>query len=292
MSVLSLSRLQFAVTITFHFIFVPLTLGLSILVAWMETKYVRSGDEMYRTMAKFWGRLFLINFALGVVTGITMEFQFGMNWADYSRYVGDIFGIPLAIEATAAFFLESTFVGLWVFGWNEGLEARPSPGDLDRGHRVHSVRLLDLAGQRLDADAGRVHPAQRPGRDRGPRGRPHQLVRLGDVCPHHRSRDMCWRRFFVVGVSAYHLLRRRDASFFKASFRMAAAFGLAQLDSRGGHRRPQRGSGGGTPAGEARRLGVPLGDAGQRSLRPLSLAGLKKREKRLRAWGRSRAVSA
>ena len=119
MDVLTLSRLQFAVTAMFHFIFVPLTLGLSILVAYMESRYVSTGDEMYLKMTKFWGKLFLINFALGIVTGITLEFQFGMNWAEYSRYVGDIFGAPLAIEATVAFFLESTFIGLWIFGWNK-----------------------------------------------------------------------------------------------------------------------------------------------------------------------------
>jgi cytochrome d ubiquinol oxidase subunit I len=117
-TVLLLSRLQFAITAAFHFIFVPLTLGLSILVAFMESRYLATGDKDYLRMAKFWGRLFLINFALGVVTGITMEFQFGMNWAEYSRYVGDIFGSPLAIEATVAFFLESTFLGVWIFGWN------------------------------------------------------------------------------------------------------------------------------------------------------------------------------
>ncbi len=119
MDVVALSRLQFAITSAFHFIFVPLTLGLSILVAWMETCYVRSGNAVWLRMAKFWGKLFLINFALGIVTGITMEFQFGMNWAEYSRYVGDIFGAPLAIEATLAFFLESVFIGLWVFGWKK-----------------------------------------------------------------------------------------------------------------------------------------------------------------------------
>jgi cytochrome bd ubiquinol oxidase subunit I len=116
MDVLMLSRLQFAITSMFHFIFVPLTLGLSVLVAWMETRYVRTGSEQYLRMTKFWGKLFLINFALGVVTGITLEFQFGMNWAEYSRYVGDIFGAPLAIEATVAFFMESVFIGVWVFG--------------------------------------------------------------------------------------------------------------------------------------------------------------------------------
>ncbi len=119
MDTLALSRLQFAITAMFHFIFVPLTLGLSILVAWMESRYLATGEETFLRMAKFWGKLFLINFALGVVTGITMEFQFGMNWSAYSRYVGDIFGATLAIEATVAFFLESTFIGLWVFGWDK-----------------------------------------------------------------------------------------------------------------------------------------------------------------------------
>src|SRR5512133_2409656 len=119
MDVLTLSRWQFALTSMFHFIFVPLTLGLSILVAWMETKYVLTKDETWLRMTRFWGKLFLINFALGVVTGITLEFQFGMNWAEYSRYVGDIFGAPLAIEATVAFFLESVFIGLWIFGWDK-----------------------------------------------------------------------------------------------------------------------------------------------------------------------------
>ena len=89
------------------------------MLAFMESKYVRTGDEIYFRMTKFWGKLFLINFALGIVTGITLEFQFGMNWAEYSKYVGDIFGVPLAIEATLAFFLESTFIGLWIFGWNK-----------------------------------------------------------------------------------------------------------------------------------------------------------------------------
>jgi len=114
-----LSRLQFTASTLFHFLFVPLTLGLSILVAIMETQYVRTGNETYLRMTKFWGKLFLINFAVGVVTGITLEFQFGTNWSRYSAYVGDVFGSLLAIEATAAFFLESTLVGVWVFGWQK-----------------------------------------------------------------------------------------------------------------------------------------------------------------------------
>ena len=117
MDLILLSRLQFAMTVFFHFIFVPLTLGLSLLLAIMETIYVRTGDEAYKRMVKFWGKLFLINFVLGVVTGITLEFQFGTNWSKYSSFVGDIFGSLLAIEATVAFFLESTFVAVWTFGW-------------------------------------------------------------------------------------------------------------------------------------------------------------------------------
>ena len=114
-----LARTQFAITTVYHFFFVPLTLGLSIMVALMETIYWRTGQEAYRKMTKFWGKLFLINFAIGVVTGIVQEFQFGMNWSEYSRFVGDIFGAPLAIEALLAFFLESTFLGIWIFGWDK-----------------------------------------------------------------------------------------------------------------------------------------------------------------------------
>ncbi len=113
-----LSRLQFALTAMYHFLFVPLTLGLSILVAMMETVYVMTGRTIWRDMTKFWGLLFGINFVLGVATGLTMEFEFGMNWAFYSHYVGDIFGAPLAIEGLMAFFLEATFVGLFFFGWD------------------------------------------------------------------------------------------------------------------------------------------------------------------------------
>ena len=108
---LVLARWQFAITTVYHFFFVPLTIGLSLLVAIMETIYVRTGNEVYKRMTKFWGKLFLINFAVGVVTGLVQEFQFGMNWSEYSRFVGDIFGAPLAIEALLAFFLESTFLG-------------------------------------------------------------------------------------------------------------------------------------------------------------------------------------
>ncbi|MFR9292929.1 MAG: cytochrome ubiquinol oxidase subunit I, partial [Peptococcus niger] len=115
---LLLARWQFAVTTVYHFLFVPLTMGLPIMIALMQTKYVRTGDPKYKTMTKFWGKLFIINFVLGVATGLVQEFQFGMNWSGYARFMGDIFGAPLAIEALAAFFIESTFIGIWVFGWD------------------------------------------------------------------------------------------------------------------------------------------------------------------------------
>ena len=118
LDIVELSRLQFALTAMYHFLFVPLTLGMAFLLAIMETVYVHSGKQIYKDMTKFWGKLFGINFALGVATGLTMEFQFGTNWSYYSHYVGDIFGAPLAIEGLMAFFLESTFVGLFFFGWD------------------------------------------------------------------------------------------------------------------------------------------------------------------------------
>ncbi len=113
-----LSRLQFAVTALYHFLFVPLTLGMTFLLVIMEGSYLVTGQQIYKDMTRFWGKLFGINFALGVTTGLTMEFQFGTNWAYYSHYVGDIFGAPLAIEGLMAFFLESTFIGLFFFGWD------------------------------------------------------------------------------------------------------------------------------------------------------------------------------
>ncbi|MGX7420391.1 cytochrome ubiquinol oxidase subunit I [Carnobacterium gallinarum] len=115
----SLARFQFAMTTIFHYFFVPLSIGLALVVATMQTMYVVKKDDMYKEMAKFWGHIFLLSFAVGVVTGIIQEFQFGMNWSDYSRFVGDIFGAPLAVEALLAFFMESTFIGLWMFGWDK-----------------------------------------------------------------------------------------------------------------------------------------------------------------------------
>ena len=119
MDAVLLARFQFALTTIYHWLFVPFTLGMTVLVAILEITYVRTKNEVYKKMAKFWGKLFLINFAMGVVTGIVQEFHFGMNWAEYSRFMGDIFGAPLALEALTAFFLESTFMGAWIFGWDK-----------------------------------------------------------------------------------------------------------------------------------------------------------------------------
>jgi cytochrome d ubiquinol oxidase subunit I len=226
MDVLTLSRLQFAVTCMFHFIFVPLTLGLSVLTAYMETRYVMTNDETYLKMAKFWGKLFLINFALGVVTGITMEFQFGMNWAEYSKYVGDIFGAPLAIEATMAFFMESVFIGLWIFGWNKVSK------------KVHALAIwlvaiaTNLSGLWiLLANGWMQHPVGYVLRN----GRaemvdfmalvtnPYGLLKFG----HQLVSGYTVGAFFVMGVSAWHLLRNNRPDFFKKSFRIGAVFGLA-----------------------------------------------------------------
>lgn len=226
MDVLTLSRLQFALTSAFHFIFVPLTLGLSILTAYMETRYVRTGDDTYLKMAKFWGKLFLINFALGVVTGITMEFQFGMNWAEYSKYVGDIFGAPLAIEATMAFFLESVFIGVWIFGWNR----------ISKKLHAVSIWLVAIATNLsalwiLLANGWMQHPVGYVLRN----GRAEMVDFMAMVTNtygllkfgHQLVSGYTVGAFFVMGVSAWHLLRKNKPDFFRRSFSIAAKFGLA-----------------------------------------------------------------
>ena len=225
MDVLTLSRLQFAMTAGFHFIFVSLTLGLSVLVAWMETCYVRTGDEIYLKMTKFWGKLFLINFAVGVVTGLTMEFQFGMNWAEYSKYVGDIFGVPLAIEAMVAFFLESTFIGLWIFGWNRVSK------------KVHALAIwiVALASNLsalwiLLANGWMQHPVGFVLRN----SRAEMVDFLTIITSpygwlkfaHTVLGGYVVGAFFVMGIAAWHLLRKNQPLFYKKSFRMAAVFGL------------------------------------------------------------------
>jgi cytochrome d ubiquinol oxidase subunit I len=225
MDALTLSRLQFAVTCMFHFIFVPLTLGISIMIAWMETRYVLTGDELWLRMTKFWGKLFLINFALGVVTGITMEFQFGMNWAEYSRYVGDIFGAPLAIESTVAFFMESVFIGLWIFGWNK----------VSKKVHLLSIWLVAIATNLsglwiLLANGWMQHPVGYVLRNNRAEmvdfvaliTNPYGLIKFG----HQIVSGYTVAAFFVMGVSAWHLLRKNELEFFKRSFKQAALFGL------------------------------------------------------------------
>jgi cytochrome d ubiquinol oxidase subunit I len=225
MDIVSLSRLQFAMTTFVHFIFVPLTLGLSLLVAYMETKYVRTKDETYKQMTKFWGKLFLINFALGVVTGIALEFQFGTNWSTYSMYVGDIFGSLLAIEATLAFFLESTFLGVWIFGWN-----RLSP----RMHNA-SIWLVALAANLsafwiIMANGWMQNPVGYIfGQDRAELESFTALISnefAWHQFIHTLSASFVLSGFFVLGISAYHLLRRQNVNFFQKSFRLAAPFTL------------------------------------------------------------------
>lgn len=225
MDALMLARVQFAMTAMFHFIFVPLTLGLSVLVAIMETMYVKTGNEMYLRMTKFWGKLFLINFAVGVVTGITMEFQFGMNWAEYSKYVGDIFGAPLAIEATMAFFLESTFLGVWIFGWKK----------ISKKAHAFAIWMVALGSNLsalwiLIANAWMQHPVGYVLRN--------SRAELNDFSKVIFS-PYAWLKFFhtimsgyvvgaffVIGVAAYHIIRKNELDFFKKSFRIAAIFGL------------------------------------------------------------------
>jgi cytochrome d ubiquinol oxidase subunit I len=225
MDVLTLSRIQFAVTAGFHFIFVPLTLGLSLLVAYMETQYVRTNNDMYLKMAKFWGKLFLINFALGVVTGITLEFQFGMNWAEYSKYVGDIFGAPLAIEATVAFFLESTFIGLWIFGWNKVSKKLHafSIWVVAIATNLSALWIL-LANGWMQKPVGYILRNDRA-----------EMVDFMALVTnsygwtkffHTILSGYVLAAFFVMGVSAYHLLKKNNLKFFNTSFKIAARFAL------------------------------------------------------------------
>ncbi len=225
MDVLFLSRLQFAVATYFHFLFVPLTLGLSLLVAIMQTKWYRTGVEDYLRMTKFWGKLFLINFAIGIVTGITLEFQFGTNWSRYSIFVGDIFGSLLAIEATAAFFLESTFIAVWFFGWDR----------LSKKAHLASIWLVAVAANLsafwiLVANAWMQSPVGYTIRN----GRAELTDFLAVISQrfailefaHTLGGAYITAGFFVLGISAWHLLRRNHLAFFRKSFALAAIWTL------------------------------------------------------------------
>lgn len=225
MDVVLLSRLQFAVAVFFHFIFVPLTLGLTVLLAIMETAYVRTGNEMYKRMVKFWGKLFIINFVLGIVTGITLEFQFGTNWSKYSAFVGDIFGSLLAIEASVAFFLESTFVAVWIFGREK----------VSQKTHCAAIWLVAVASNLsalwiILANGFMQHPVGYVIRN-GRAELDNFLAVLTNPYAwgqyfHTISSGWLLAGFFVLGISAWHLLRKNEVDVFKASVKFAAPFTL------------------------------------------------------------------
>ena len=226
MDVLLLSRLQFAMTCFFHFLFVPLTLGLSFLVAILETAYVRTGRDEWRQATKFFGKLFLINFAVGVVTGIPLEFQFGTNWAGYSKYVGDIFGSLLAVEATVAFFLESTFIAVWFFGWKR----------LSKGLHLAAIWIVAVASNIsafwiIVANAWMQHPVGYVLRNGRAELSDFMAVVTQDfaVLEFVHTVGGAWMLagFFVLGISAWHLARGSHVEVFRRSFRAGATWTLA-----------------------------------------------------------------
>ncbi len=229
-SVVDLSRLQFAMTALYHFLFVPLTLGMTFLLAIMESVYVMTGKQVYKDMTKFWGKLFGINFALGVTTGLTMEFQFGTNWAYYSHYVGDIFGAPLAIEGMMAFFLESTFIGLFFFGW-------------DRLTRVQHLGVTWLVAIGSNMSALWILIAN--GWMQNPVGAEFnfttmrmELTSFSDLLfnpvaqvkfVHTVASGYVTGAIFVLAISSWYLLKGRDIGFARRSFAIASAFGMASI---------------------------------------------------------------
>ena len=227
-TVVDLSRFQFASTVMYHFIFVPLTLGLSWLLVIMESVYVMTGKQIYKDMTQFWGKLFGINFALGVTTGITMEFQFGTNWAYYSHYVGDIFGAPLAIEGLLAFFLESTMFGLFFFGWDR-LSRRGHlaiTALMALGTNLSALLILIANGWMQDPVGSAFNPAT-------------IRMELTDFAAlvlnpvaqakfvHTVAAGYVAGSMFILGISAWYLLKGRHVEFARRSFRIAAAFGVA-----------------------------------------------------------------
>ncbi|MFF5205718.1 cytochrome ubiquinol oxidase subunit I [Streptosporangium sp. NPDC000396] len=227
MDVLDLSRWQFGITTVYHFLFVPLTIGLSIIVAGFQTAWYRTRKPDYLRLTKFWGKLFLINFAMGVVTGIVQEFQFGMNWSDYSRFVGDVFGAPLAMEGLMAFFLESTFLGLWIFGWD-----KLSP-------KLHLAAIwLAAIGTNISAyfilaaNSWMQHPV---GYRLNPITGRAELTDIWAVLtnsttlvtfPHVIFGAFVTAGAFVLGVSAWQLARKKDVELFRIAARTAMAVTL------------------------------------------------------------------
>lgn len=226
-TVIDLSRAQFAATALYHYLFVPLTLGLSMLLAAMETIYVITGRAIYRQMTHFWAKLFAINFALGVATGLTMEFEFGTNWSTYSHFVGDIFGAPLAIEGLMAFFLESTMVGLMLFGWDK----------LSRGKHLLVTYMVALGSNLsalwiLIANGYMQAPV---GSEFNPATMRVELTSFTDLLfnpeaqakfVHTSIAGYLTAAIFVIGISAFYMLRHRHLELAKRSFRVAALFGI------------------------------------------------------------------
>jgi len=223
-----ISRLQFATTALYHFLFVPLTLGLSFLLVIMESVYVMTGKEVYKDMTRFWGKLFGINFALGVTTGLTMEFQFGTNWAYYSHYVGDIFGAPLAIEGLMAFFLESTFVGLFFFGWDRLSKQKHLMVTflVAVGSNLSALWIL-IANGWMQNPVGAVfnYHTMRMEMSSFSQLLFNPVAQVKFV--HTVSAGYVTASMFVLGISAYYLLIGRDKAFAMRSIAVAAGFGLA-----------------------------------------------------------------
>jgi len=228
--IVELSRLQFALTAMYHFLFVPLTLGMAFLLAIMETVYVFTGKQIYKDMTKFWGKLFGINFALGVATGLTMEFQFGTNWSYYSHYVGDIFGAPLAIEGLMAFFLESTFVGLFFFGWDRlgKIQHLTVTWLVALGSNLSALWILVANGWMQNPVASEFNfETMRM-----------EMVSFSELVlnpvaqvkfVHTVASGYTTGAIFVLAISAWYLLKGRDIAFAKRSFAIAASFGIAAV---------------------------------------------------------------
>jgi cytochrome bd ubiquinol oxidase subunit I len=229
-TMIELSRWQFAMTAMYHFLFVPLTLGLAWILVIMESVYVMTGREIYRDMTKFWGKLFGINFALGVTTGLTMEFQFGTNWAYYSHYVGDVFGAPLAIEGLMAFFLESTFIGLFFLGWER----------LSKRQHLAVTFLMALASNLsalwiLVANGWMQNPV---GAEFSYETMRMEMTNFLEVVlnpvaqvkfVHTVAAGYVTASMFVLGISSWYMLKGRDLAFAKRSFSVAIGFGLAGI---------------------------------------------------------------
>ena len=228
--IVSLSRLQFGMTALYHFLFVPLTLGMTFILAIMESVYVMTGKEVYKDMTRYWGKLFGINFAMGVTTGLTLEFQFGTNWAYYSHYVGDIFGPILASEGWMAFFLESTFVGLFFFGWDR----------LSKVQHLTVTWLLALGTSLsalwiLIANGWMQHPV---GAEFNYETLRMEMTSFADIFfnpvaqvkfVHTVAAGYVTGSMFVLGISSWYLLNGRDIGFARRSFSIASAFGLASI---------------------------------------------------------------